>query len=218
MKKKSDLGIMAIALVSILFIVFVFAAASASKSDMQESMEKIIVPDEEVITQEKETTEGEKELIPEEIYKDGAFAFTVDEFAECFSGSLPAGYIFANEMEVNPQRDDWMQLNILEENGTATDVAVIFNKKETDPAFNQMALVIKEGSYDADAAASLRWYISTFLKDFEEEKKAIYEDYLNIFLNGTEDYKVYAEESLMVMMCCETEENENYYYVLLTVQ
>lgn len=218
MKKKSDLGIMAIALVSILFIVFVFAAASASKSDMQESMEKIIVPDEEVITQEKETTEGDKELIPEEIYKDGAFAFTVDEFAECFSGSLPAGYIFTNEMEVNPQRDNWMQLDILEENGTATDVAIIFNKKETDPAFNQMALVIKEGSYDADAAASLRWYISTFLKDFEEEKTAIYEDYLNIFLNGTEDYKVYAEESLMVMMCCETEKNENYYYVLLTVQ
>ena len=218
MKKKSDLWMLAIALVSILFIVVLFIAASASKSDMQNSNENIILLEEETITQERETTEGDEAGIPETIYKDGSFFFTVDEFAKYFSGTLPAGYIFSNELDVNAQRDNKMQLDILEENGTATDISIIFDDRGSDQTCKQIVLVIKSDCYEADAAAALRWYTSTFLEVFEEMRTAVCEDYLKMFLDKTENYKVYSEDGLMTMMSCETEEDGKYYYVLVSVQ
>ncbi len=219
MKKKSNLWLLAIALISILFLVILFSAASASKKDIKDPAEKIIPLDEEISLQTEETAEGDLESLSQSVYRDGSFSFTADEFAKQFAGNLPVGYRFADTVVVNPLRDNRIQLEVLDENGTPTDIAIVFNVQESELAYQQMALAIKGDGLEEDAAAMLQWYLSNFLEGFEEElQKEIYEDYLDMFNSRAEDYRVYSEESLTVMMCRETEESENYYYILMSVE
>lgn len=224
--KKRDLWMLAIALVSLVFIAIVFVAAGTSKSDTPDDTEEVIALNEEVGPQQEESSvqteeaeEGSGESPSESADKGSAFAFSVDGFSEKFAGNLPQGYIFAESITANPLRDNRMQLDILDESGTSTDIAIMFDTEKAKLNCSQMALTIKEDCFEDDADAILKWYVFNFLEGFtEEKKKAIYDDYLYMFDTGSEEFRVYSEEALTVMMCRETEEAGNYYYVMVSTQ
>ena len=215
MMKKRDLWMLAIALVSLVFIAIVFVAAGASKSDTPDDTEEVIALNEEAAPQQEESSVQ----IEETADKGSTFAFSVDGFSEKFAGNLPQGYIFAESITANPLRDNRMQLDILDESGTSTDIAIMFDTEKAKLNYSQMALTIKEDCFEDDADAILKWYVFNFLEGFtEEKKKAIYDDYLYMFDTGSEEFRVYSEEALTVMMCRETEEAGNYYYVMVSTQ
>lgn len=219
MKKKSDLLVLAIAMVSVLFIVILFTVASASKSEIKSVEEDVILLEEDETVQKEETAQESAETLTEPLSKDGAFTFAVDGFDKQFLENLPEGYTFMNAVAANSSRDNRMQLDIVDAAGAATNIAVVFNVQESDVSCEQMALAIKEDCFEDNAAAILQWYLTTFLEEFgEEERRVIYEDYLDMFHNKADDYRVYSEESLAVMMCRETEETGTYYYILMSAQ
>lgn len=203
MKNKKDLWIVAVALVSILFIAILFIVSGASKSGTQDDAEKTVTTEKAETVEEKE----EKKISTQE----------TDNFAKQFANTLPEGYVFSKEAVENPGRDNRMQMEILDETGISTDIAIVFAGKNSGDAGNQMALTIKEDCIPDDADAILKWYLFTFLEGYtEEKKKAIYDDYLYMFDTGSKDYRVYTEESVTVMMSCETEAAGNYYYVMVS--
>lgn len=219
MKKKRDLWMLVIALVSVLFVIIIFVAAGASKSGTQDDTEAVITQEEEGAPQIEEAEERNGESSLESVDKESTFTFSADGFAEKFSKGLPQGYDFAESETKNPLRGNRMQLDILDETGTPTDIAIVFDAENAELTSSQMALTIKEDSFADDADAILKWYLFTFLEGYtEEKKKAIYDDYLYMFDTGSEEFRVYSEESLTVMMCRETEESGKYYYVLISVE
>lgn len=207
MKNKKDLLIAAIALVSSLFIAILFVASGTSKSGTKEDADQTITLEDEAVSQEEEAASrpGESTTLQE-----------TDGFAKQFGKELPEGYVFAETLTANPERDNRMQLDILDESGTPTDIAIVFDGEGAD---SQMALTIKEDCIPDDADAILKWYLFTFLEGYtEEKKKAIYDDYLYLFDTGAQDYRVYTEETVTTMISCETEEVGNYYYVMVSAE
>ena len=153
------------------------------------------------------------------VCEEGIFTFTAGQFAERFADTLPAGYCFADAATANPSRDHRMQIDILDSTGAPVDIEILLDVQETESAFNQMALVIKEEGYEEDASAILQWYVSTFFEGFDaQEQEVIYEDFLDMFNIRSEEYGVYAGDILAAMMCRETEDSGRYYYVLISVQ
>ena len=206
MKNKKDLLIAAIALVSILFIVILLIASGALKPSAQEEEAEVVVLEEEaeLISQEENA-----EVISQEM----------DGFAKRFGKELPEGYVFAETLTANPERDHLMQMDILDENDAPTDISIVFAAEDTENIGSQMALTIKEDCIPDDADAILKWYLFTFLEGYtEEKKKAIYNDYLYLFDTGSKEYRVYTEENLTTMMSLEAEKGGNYYYVMVDAE
>ena len=203
MKNKKDLWIVAVALASILFIAVLVIVSGASKAGTEDDVEEVVMLEKAETVEENE----EKKISTQE----------TDKFAKEFANTLPEGYSLSKKAVENPERDNRMQLEILDETGIPTDIVIVFDGKDAGPAGSQMALTIKEDCIPDDADAILKWYLFTFLEGYtEEKKKAIYDDYLYMFDTGSKDYRVYTEESVTVMMSCETENTGNYYYVMLS--
>ena len=211
MKNKKDLLIAAVALVSILFIAILFVASGTLKSGTQnEEADQTIALEEETVSQEEETASqtGKSAALQE-----------MDGFEKQFGKELPEGYGFTETLTANPARDQRMQLDILDESGTPTDIAIVFTAEGAENTGSQMALTIKEDCIPDDADAILKWYLFTFLEGYtEEKKKAIYDDYLYLFDTGSKDYRVYTEKNVTTMMSLEAEEDGNYYYVMITAE
>ena len=202
MKNKKDLWLIAVAVVSILLITVLFIISGTSKSGLQDDME-------EIVTLEEAKAVGESE-------EEKTFIQETDKFVKQFVNTLPEGYVFSKEAVENPERDNCMQLEILYENGNATDIAIVFNGKDAVAAGSRMALTIKEDCIPDDADAIIKWYLFTFLEGYtEEKKKSIYNDYLYLFDTGSKDYRVYTEEDVTVMMSYETEKTGNFFYVMV---
>ena len=208
--KKRDLWMLAIALVSVLFLVILFAAAKTSKNSASNDSQK-------PAAMEEAEVETENPLeVPEQ---KNTFEFSAGEFAKTFEGNLPQGYVFEKNITVNAQGDHRIQLDILNESGTSIDMAILFDTENAEDACSQMALVMKADCSADDIDSILKWYLFNFLNSFTvEKKKAVYDDYLYMFDTGTEDFRVYSEDNQTVMMCCETEESDKYYYVLISVE
>lgn len=218
MKNKKDLLIAAIALVSILFIAILLIASGALKSGTQEeNAEDTVVLENGADSQEEVLPTEETERTPSEsVNEENVFTFTADGFAKQFAEALPEGYAFSKEASANPERDHRMQLDILNETGTETDIAIVFAGEGSG---SQMALTIKEDCIPDDADAILKWYLFTFLEGYtEEKKKAIYDDYLYLFDTGSKEYRVYTEEDVTAMMSLEAEADGNYYYVMVSAE
>lgn len=217
MKNKKDLWILAVALVSILFIAILFIVSGASKSGTQEDADQTIALEDETASKEEEAALQTGENTASQV--DGAFTFSADSFAKSFEKELPQGYSFSETMMANPERDNRMQLDILDESGAPTDIAIVFDGENTERTCSQMALTIKADCIPDDADSLLKWYLFTFLKGYtEEKKKAIYDDYLYLFDTGAQDYRVYTEETVTTMISCETEEAGTYYYVMVSAE
>lgn len=214
--KKSNLWMLA--LIPIVFLIFIFAAASASKSNTQDQEEEIVLLDEETELQTEETAEGEIESPSESLFRDHTFTFTAEEFADRFAGSLPERFVFGDVLAANPLEQDRLQLDILEASGAPADIAIVFDSKEADSAYNRMALAIKGDRFQSDAETVIHWYLYTFLEGYNENlKNEIYEKYVDMFSSKAEGHKVYSEGSVTTMMLCETEETGNYYYIMMSV-
>lgn len=217
MKKRKDLWILVIALVSVLFLVILFVAAKTSKNSVADESQRPIAMDEVTPQKEEEETQGENSL--ETSDKESISKFSASEFAKKYEGNLPQGYAFEKNIMVNTQRDNRIELNILGENDTSIGMAIVFDTEKAEDKCSQMALTIKEDCAADDVDAILKWYLFNFLDSFtEEKKKAVYDDYLYMFDLGTEELRVYSEENLTVMMCHETEKSDKYYYVLISVE
>lgn len=222
MKNRKNLWMCIIALVSVLFIVILFGAASASKSAVDGPQEDVVSKEEQPVLQKEEEKTLEKaaeeaETFAEDAYEVGVFAFTVERFAKQFSKNLPEGYRFEDTAAGNPRRNNRLQLDIWDENGIATDISILFNAENTETVCKQLALTIKTDCSAEDADAILKWYLFTFLEEFDvEQKRAIYDEYLYMFDTGSEEYQVHAEGSQSAMMSCEEEQDGKYYYVLIS--
>ncbi len=211
MQKKNILWSVVFVVAIVMFCIVLFVIADGQSNEVENAVQSSIVSVESV-----ESSTDSTEL--EGVYKEGNFVFTAAQVKERFESSLPEGYLFADMPVANPTQNDKLQLDILDTTGMSTDVALLFNVKEADIVFNQIALVIKEGGYKEDVAAVLEWYLNTFADSFEDKERAsIYKEYLEMFGNRKEEYSVYSTDVQSVMMNFMAEESGKYYYVIISI-
>lgn len=152
------------------------------------------------------------------INEHGKFTFTAEQFGERFSDTLPKGFQFAKEIFASESQEQKMQLNILDASGEVTDMAILMDVKDAELPFKKMALMIKEDWFEDDVNAILNWYITTFFDGFDEKEKfEIHEEYLKMFTERSEEYRVYDSESCEVMMIKNVEDHGKIYYIMIAI-
>lgn len=216
MKKKIILFVVAVLLVLVVLCIVLLAMPAVPGEEVEntaatEGTSTLPVTAETAVTGE----EGTSILISE----DGQFTFTAGQFGERFTKTLPEGFSLEDPIAANASRNHKMQICILDVTGAATDMAILLDVKEEEQLCRQMALTIKSDAFEEDVTGMLKWYLTTFLYDVEaEELEEIYEDYLDMFITGAEEYRLHSGDSSSVMMSYGTEEDGNYYYVMISLQ
>ncbi|MBQ8230544.1 MAG: hypothetical protein IJZ34_01230 [Lachnospiraceae bacterium] len=211
MQKKNILWIVVLVVAIVMFCIILFVIPDGQSNGIEMALQSSAVSVESV-----ENSTDSADL--EGIYKEGEFIFTAVQVRERFGSTLPEGYLFADTPVANPAQNDKLQLDILDTTGMSTDIALLFNVKEADLVFNQIALVIKEGGYKEDVTAILEWYLETFADSFEDKERAsINKEYLDMFENRKEEYSVYSTDAQSVMMNFMAEESGKYYYVIISI-
>lgn len=209
MKKKSILVIAVVILLLLVFCVMFFSKSDKSNPETEETLPP----------QTMQPTVQPTEATVLEIIEEGRFAFTASQFWDRFNNTLPEGYTFTDVTVGNDVRGNKLQLNVLFSDGEDTGIAVLMDVKEHNETFHQMALTIKVGEFEEDAVAMIRWFVSTFFVDFDEtERENIIQDYLDMYQSGDDDYRLYAEDTQVVMMQYGKEGTEAYYYVMVSLQ
>lgn len=212
MQKKNVLWIVVFAAALMIFCVILFVLPDSQGGEKESALQSSTIA-----TESAEQSADPAET--EEIYKDGEFVFTAAQVGERFAATLPEGYLFADTPAANPAQNDKLQLDILDATGMSTDTALLLNVKEADQAFDQMALVIKEGGYKEDVTALLEWYLDTFAGSFDEaERASVNKEYLDMFESGKEEYSVYSTDTQSIMMQSMSEDSGKYYYVMISIQ
>lgn len=212
MKKKLIRSVIFVLIMMMCLALAACAGGQIHESDASSTEAEVSA---EETTEEAEGAETEEAPL---ISENGMFDFTAKEFRDRFAENLPKGFVFADQTQVSASQDKKIQLNILDDAGNVTDMAILMDAEDEDASFKQMALVIKEGWFEEDVSAVLNWYITNFFEEFDEkEKLEIHEEYFKIFTERTEDYSVYGSESCDVMMMRNTEETGNFYYIMISI-
>lgn len=212
MQRRYMLGIVAVIVAVVVFCMLLFV-----KMNGRNTAEDGSRPSSSDLTESVENSTDSAEL--EELYRDGTFVFTPALVRERFEDTLPEGYHFVEKPVANPEQNDKLQLDILDETGTLTELSLLFNTTEEDRNFNQIALLIKEGGFKEDSAAILEWYLQTFADSLgEADRKMVCEEYLEKMDQKEKEYSLFETDTQSLMMNYMSEGTDGYYYVMIMVQ
>ena len=204
MKKKSLIFLVAVALLA-LVILCVFMTQGSETEEPENT------------TQPTQQTTQTAETLPEVLFENRMFTFTASQFREWFRKTLPVGYVFADQMVNNPDRDNCLQLDISGIHGEDTGMAVLLQVQDPEEPFCRMALVA-EMDHPADFSVLVSWYVETFLVSVgEQEQKNAVASFTELYQSGTDDYRLFSAEDQSALMVWEEENAEGLYYVMVGV-
>lgn len=216
------IGALLIGIVILLMVLF-SKGDTDSKMENAEGFEETMASEEYMFPTEPENMPEETEPADVEeiqvldVYAEGTFSFTVDQFRDFFADYIPEGYAWADEIYGNNLQNRKLQLAVQTDFGELTGIEISFGTKDADVLVKQMALAVSEDAFAEDVTAMSKWFVSTFAKDFTmSEQRVILEAFAHNISREAAECSVYTVGSLELMLSPGI--NDNKYYIIISIR